>query len=47
VDDVDTIASELRATVQTAPWAREIEVADPDGNRLRIGTATTERDADG
>ena len=47
VDDVDTIASELRATVQTAPWAREIEVADPDGNRLRIGTATIERDADG
>ncbi len=47
VDDVHTIASELGATVRTAPWAREIEVADPDGNRLRIGTATTEVDTDG
>lgn len=38
VGDVDTLAGEFRATVEQAPWAREIELRDPDGNRLRIGT---------
>ncbi|MET0145211.1 MAG: glyoxalase superfamily protein [Jiangellaceae bacterium] len=38
VDDVDAIADEFGVTVQTQPWAREIELTDPDGNRLRIGT---------
>lgn len=38
LDDVDQIAAELGAVVEDAPWAREIEVRDPDGNRLRIGT---------
>mgnify|MGYP001603819847 FL=1 len=47
VDDVDAIASKLDATVKVQPWAREIEVLDPDGNRLRIATPTTERDTDG
>jgi catechol 2,3-dioxygenase-like lactoylglutathione lyase family enzyme len=36
--DVDTIAAEFGVTVEQAPWAREIELRDPDGNRLRIGT---------
>ena len=47
VDDVDELAALLGATVEAAPWAREVEVVDPDGNRLRIGTRTTERDTDG
>lgn len=38
VDDVDVIADEFGVTVETQPWAREIELRDPDGNRLRIGT---------
>jgi catechol 2,3-dioxygenase-like lactoylglutathione lyase family enzyme len=43
VDDVDTIAVEFDAEVTNQPWAREIELTDPDGNRWRIGT----RHADG
>jgi hypothetical protein len=27
--------------VEAAPWAREVELRDPDGNRLRIGTPTS------
>lgn len=38
VSDVDALAGEFRATVEQAPWAREIQLRDPDGNRLRIGT---------
>lgn len=38
VRDVDAIADEFDAKVEDAPWAREIELRDPDGNRLRIGT---------
>jgi catechol 2,3-dioxygenase-like lactoylglutathione lyase family enzyme len=38
VDDVDVIADEFDTPVETQPWAREIELTDPDGNRLRIGT---------
>ncbi len=38
VHDVAEIAAEFGMTPETAPWAREIELRDPDGNRLRIGT---------
>jgi catechol 2,3-dioxygenase-like lactoylglutathione lyase family enzyme len=38
VDDVDAIADEFDAEVTVQPWAREIELVDPDGNRLRVGT---------
>ena len=40
VNDVDSIATEFDTDVEAAPWAREIEIKDPDGNRLRIGTPT-------
>lgn len=40
VHDVDAIASAFGVRAQDAPWAREIELRDPDGNRLRIGTPT-------
>jgi len=36
--DVDAIAAEFGVAVEEAPWARELELRDPDGNRLRIGT---------
>ena len=37
VDDVDEIAAEFGARVETQPWAREVKLTDLDGNRLRIG----------
>ncbi|MFI6522275.1 glyoxalase superfamily protein [Spirillospora sp. NPDC050679] len=41
VRDVQEIASEFGAQAVDAPWAREVELRDPDGNRLRIGTPTS------
>lgn len=38
VRDVDAVAGEFGVPVTTAPWAREVELRDPDGNRLRVGT---------
>lgn len=38
VRDIDALAAEFGMEPETAPWAREIELTDPDGNRLRIGT---------
>ena len=38
VADVDSLADEFDVDVEAQPWAREIELLDPDGNRLRIGT---------
>lgn len=40
VRDVEAIAAEFGVTAEDAPWAREIELRDPAGNRLRIGTPT-------
>lgn len=37
VDDVETIAREFGASIDDQPWAREIALVDPDGNRWRIG----------
>ncbi len=37
VVDVDAIASEFNVPITQQPWAREIALTDPDGNRLRIG----------
>ncbi len=39
VDDVDAIAREFGVEVSEQPWAREISLTDPDGNRLRVATA--------
>jgi catechol 2,3-dioxygenase-like lactoylglutathione lyase family enzyme len=39
VDDVDALARELGTEAAPMPWGvRELEVRDPDGNRIRIGT---------
>ncbi|MGW6330874.1 glyoxalase superfamily protein [Nocardia rhamnosiphila] len=40
IRDVEAIASEFGVQPEDAAWAREIELRDPDGNRLRIGTPT-------
>lgn len=37
VDDIDEIAAEFNAEITVQPWAREVQLTDPDGNRLRIG----------
>jgi predicted enzyme related to lactoylglutathione lyase len=40
VEDVDALAGTLGVTeIDDMPWGRDFEVSDPDGNRLRIGTA--------
>jgi catechol 2,3-dioxygenase-like lactoylglutathione lyase family enzyme len=36
--DVFAIAKEFQTAVHDQPWAHEIELRDPDGNRIRIGT---------
>ncbi|MBB1257145.1 VOC family protein [Streptomyces sp. OF3] len=38
VRDVEAVAREFGVVVEEAPWAREVELRDPDGNRLRVGT---------
>jgi len=38
VADVDAIAAAFGVHAHDAPWARGIELRDPDGNRLRIGS---------
>ncbi len=40
VDDLYALAAALGVTViDDMPWGRDFEVADPDGNRLRIGSS--------
>lgn len=34
--DLDAIAAEFGVPVRRQPWGPELEVRDPDGNRLRI-----------
>ena len=38
IRDVDAVADEFGVQPEDAPWAREIELRDPDGNRLRVAT---------
>ena len=39
VDDVDAVAAEFGVEAELAYYGmREVELVDPDGNRLRIGT---------
>jgi catechol 2,3-dioxygenase-like lactoylglutathione lyase family enzyme len=39
VDDVDAVAAEFGAEPQLTYYGiREVELTDPDGNRLRVGT---------
>lgn len=39
VPDVDAVAAEFGVPVEDMPWARDCEVTDPDGNRVRVATA--------
>jgi len=44
VDDIDAIATEFGVEIETQPWAREVALTDPDGNRLRIGERAEDSD---
>lgn len=37
IDDIEAVAAEFGEEVIDQPWAREVQLTDPDGNRLRIG----------
>ncbi|MEU4568042.1 glyoxalase superfamily protein [Micromonospora sp. NPDC023956] len=39
LSDLTAVAAEFAVPVGEAPWGPEIELRDPDGNRLRIGLA--------
>ena len=41
VQDLDAIAEEFEVEIVAQPWAREVWLIDPDGNRLRIGEPNT------
>jgi catechol 2,3-dioxygenase-like lactoylglutathione lyase family enzyme len=40
VKNVSQMARDVSAQMTEQPWATEIYLTDPDGNRLRIGTPT-------
>ncbi len=37
VNNVEEIAAEFKVPIENQPWAFEVQLTDPDGNRLRIG----------
>ena len=37
--DIEAVAAEFGVAVEEAPWGREVHLTDPDGNRLRVGSA--------
>lgn len=37
VDDIAVIAREFKIEIIEQPWAQEVQLTDPDGNRWRIG----------
>jgi catechol 2,3-dioxygenase-like lactoylglutathione lyase family enzyme len=39
VDDIDKVAAEFGAPIDTESWGREVALVDPDGNRIRAATA--------
>lgn len=45
VPDVDVVAREFGVPVDEMPWARDCEVTDPDGNRVRVATAPADGDS--
>jgi len=41
VQEVDSIATEFASEIIEQPWAWEVHLTDPDGNRLRLGERKT------
>jgi len=44
-EDLTEIAAEFDAEIYQQPWAKEIKLTDPDGNRLRIAQRHTGTDS--
>jgi len=44
VDDVAPIAEEFGVDVEHQPWALEVALTDPDGNRIRVGQLHPDQD---
>ena len=42
--DLDPVAEEFGVPIEQAPWGPELELSDPDGNRLRIGPAAGDQE---
>jgi hypothetical protein len=40
VADLAAVAAEFGAGAEEMPWGPELALTDPDGNRIRVGTAT-------
>jgi len=38
VDDLDAVAAAFDAAITMQPWGREVEIVDPSGNRIRVGS---------
>jgi mannose-6-phosphate isomerase-like protein (cupin superfamily) len=47
VEDVGSIAADFEVEVDDNPWGRDIELRDPDGNRLRVGSHPRTTDPEG
>ncbi len=41
---LDAFAAEFGVAIERQPWCDEIQLTDPDGNRLRIGCRNDEHD---
>ena len=37
VDDLDAVADEFGVEVDEQEWGRDLQLTDPDGNRIRVG----------
>jgi catechol 2,3-dioxygenase-like lactoylglutathione lyase family enzyme len=42
VDELDPLAAHFEMTPDEMPWGRDIEVVDPDGNRIRLAERRTQ-----
>ena len=40
VSSVKAVADEFSVVVVDQPWGEEVHLTDPDGNRVRVGSAT-------
>ena len=38
-EDLDAVAAEFGVAVDEQEWGRDLELTDPDGNRIRVGEA--------
>ena len=37
--EIEPIAAEFDVEIMEQPWGREVDMVDPDGNRLRVGAS--------